>query len=270
LKTALYAKNRGVEGEAAATEGIPEEGSAERTRLTASTLHRRERQAFGGRIQWEAAFFGWLASIGLAAILVAMTVGAGVAVGLTELHASAGTQVKELSVGGGVILIVSLALAYLAGGYVASRMARFDGWRQGLGVWLLSLLMILALAIAAWIAGGDINPLESLSLPRIPVDEGPLTQGGAIASAIILLATLASAIAGGFLGERFHRAVDRAGVELPPVDVPEAEPETEPAQASSESDGEPEAADAEGEGEGSETEGGENETVPASGAGARD
>ena len=250
------------------TEGIPEEGSAERTRLTASALHRRERQAFGGRIQWEAAFFGWLASIGLAAILVAMTIGAGVAVGLTELHDTAGKQVENLSVGGGAILIVSLALAYVAGGYVAARMARFDGWRQGLGVWLLSLLMILALAVAAWIGGGDINPLQSLSLPRIPVDEGPLTQGGAIASVIILLVTFGSAIAGGFLGERFHRAVDKAGVELPEPEAEasqEEETKTETAPAPSESDGNAEATDAEADAEDSETE-----AVPASGAGARD
>src|SRR5262249_28539682 len=148
LKKALHAKNEGVEGETVVTEGIPEEGSAERTRLTASALHRRERQAFGGRIQWEAAFFGWLATIGLGAILVAMAVGAGVAVGLTDIHDSVGTQVRNLSVGGGAIVIVSLALAYAAGGYAAARMARFDGWRQGLGVWLLSLLMVLAIAAA--------------------------------------------------------------------------------------------------------------------------
>jgi hypothetical protein len=248
------------------TEGIPEEGSAERTRLTASALHRRERQAFGGRIQWEAAFFGWLASIGLAAILVAMTIGAGVAVGLTELHDTAGKQVENLSVGGGVILILSLALAYVAGGYVAARMARFDGWRQGLGVWLLSLLMILALAVAAWIGGGDINPLQSLSLPRIPVDEGPLTQGGAIASAIILLVTFGSAIAGGFLGERFHRAVDRAGVELPePEAEASQEEETKTELEPWESDGKAEATDDEADPEDPETE-----AVPASGAGAPD
>lgn len=199
-------------------EEIPEEGTAERTRLTASTLHRRERQAFGGAIQWEAAFFGWLAAIGLAAILVAMVVGAGVAVGLTEFDEAAGKQVDELSFGGGALLIAIIALAYAAGGYVAARMARFDGWRQGLGVWLLSLVMTLALGIAAWIAGGDINPLESLSLPRIPVDEGPLTQGGAIASGIIALVALASAIAGGVLGERFHRAVDEAGIDFRPAE----------------------------------------------------
>jgi hypothetical protein len=126
--------------------------------------------------------------------------------------------------------------------------------------------MILALAVAAWIGGGDINPLQSLSLPRIPVDEGPLTQGGAIASVIILLVTFGSAIAGGFLGERFHRAVDKAGVELPePEASQEEETKTEAAPAPLESDGNAEATDAEADAEDSETE-----AVPASGAGARD
>ena len=139
------------------------------------------------------------------------------AVGLTNLEDSARSQAEEISVAGGAILIAILALAYLAGGYVAARMARFDGWRQGLGVWLLSLILTAALGIAAWIAGGDVNPLESLSLPRIPVDEGPLTQGGAIATAIIVMVSLASAVVGGVLGERFHRNVDRAGMEEPEV-----------------------------------------------------
>jgi hypothetical protein len=225
-------------------EEIPEEGSRERIRLAASALHRRERQAFGGSIQWEAAFFGWLAAIGLAAILVAMVVGAGVAVGLTELDADAQTRVEELSLGGGALLVAILAIAYASGGYVAARMARFDGWRQGLGVWLLSLLLTVALAITAWIAGGDINPLESLELPRIPVEEGPLTRGGAIAMAIIALAALLAAIGGGVIGERFHRAVDRAGIEFGAPEPTEAEAElaeaeTEPAEAETEADSEP-------------------------------
>jgi hypothetical protein len=206
-------------------EDIPEEGTAERTRLAASALHRRERQAYGGSIQWEAAFFGWLAAIGLAAILVAMAVGGGAAVGLTDLDDPAGEQAENLSFGGGVLLVAMLALAYAAGGYVAGRMARFDGWRQGLGVWLVALVMTCALAITAWIAGGDFNPLESLDLPRIPVDEeGGLTSGGAIALAATAVVTLAAAIAGGVIGERFHRAVDEAGVDFgepaPPWDEP--------------------------------------------------
>ena len=196
----------------AGTTEIPQEGTPERTRLAASALHRRERQAFGGRIQWEAAFFGWLAAIGLAAILVAMLVGGGVAVGLTDIKDSAGEQADRLTLGGGVLLVAILAISYLAGGYVAGRMARFDGWRQGLGVWILALAMTLALGATAWIAGGDVNPLESLELPRIPVEEkGSLTSGGIIAMIAAAVVTLAAAIGGGVAGERFHRAVDDAG-----------------------------------------------------------
>ncbi|MDP9228820.1 MAG: hypothetical protein M3M99_07140 [Actinomycetota bacterium] len=194
---------------------LPEDRTSERSRLDGTAFHQRERQAYGGAIQWEAAFFGWLAAVGLAAILVAMAAGAGVAIGITDITETAGRQAKELSLGGGALLVGILALSYLAGGYVAGRMARFDGWRQGLGVWLLALLMTAALAATAWLANGDVNPLQALELPRIPVDEGSgLTRGGAIAVAATAVLTLAAAIAGGVAGESFHRAVDEAGFEL--------------------------------------------------------
>lgn len=191
---------------------IPEQGTPEQTRLAASAMHRREQQAYGGAIQWEAAFFGWLVATGLAAILVAMVVGAGVAVGLTEIDDPASAQAEQLTFGGGAVLVAILAISYLAGGYVAGRMARFDGWRQGLGVWIVALVMTAALGLTAWIAGDDVSPLESLDLPRIPIDEeGELTGGGAIALGVVAVAMLASSIAGGIGGERFHRAVDEAG-----------------------------------------------------------
>lgn len=196
-------------------EDIPSQGTPEQTRLAASAMHRREHQAYGGSIQWEAAFFGWLVATGLAAILVAMAVGAGVALGLTEIDDPARTQAERLTFAGGAVLIGILALAYAAGGYVAGRMARFDGWRQGLGVWIVAIAMTLALAATAWIAGGEVNPLESLDLPRIPVDEpAGLSGGGAVALGVAAMVTLAAAIAGGAGGERFHRAVDEAGEEL--------------------------------------------------------
>ena len=195
-------------------EDIPDEGTSERARLAASAMHRREEQAYGGAIQWEAAFFGWLVAIGLAAILIAMVVGAGVAVGLTEIEDPVGAQAEQLTLGGGIVLVAILAISYLAGGYVAGRMARFDGWRQGIGVFAVAVGMTIALALAAWIAGGEINPLESLALPRIPVEEGEaLSTGGAIALGVIAVAMLAASVLGGIAGERFHRAVDEAGAD---------------------------------------------------------
>ena len=48
------------------------------------------------------------------------------------------------------------------------------GGRQGVGVWILGLLMTLVLAGAGAIAGSEYNVLERLDLPRIPIDEGDL------------------------------------------------------------------------------------------------
>jgi len=96
---------------------------------------------------------------------------------------------------------------------VAGRLARFDGARQGLGVWLLEVVVTLAFAAFAAIAGSEWNVFERLDLPRIPVEEGDLTTGGIVTLAAIVLGTLIAAVAGGKLGERFHHRVDRIAFE---------------------------------------------------------
>lgn len=211
---------------------LPEEGSAERTRLMASALHRRERQAFGGAVQWEAAFFGLLATLGLLIVLAAMAASAGVAVGATEFREPAADQLEKLSFAGGVLLVLIVAVAFFSGGYVAARMARFDGLRQGLGVWALSVLMVAAVGVAVWIAAGQLNPIDSIDLPDLPVGEGPLGAGAGLALSLLAAIALISSIAGGLLGERFHRAVDEAGTEIVPPSrqEDEAQPDPEPAR----------------------------------------
>lgn len=188
-------------------------------------LRRRERQEFGGHIQWEAVLFGLLAAIGLAATLVAMVLGGLVATGVADFREDVTTLADRMATGGGAIAVAILGLSYMAGGYVAARMARFDGWRQGLGVWLLSLLILLAVLAAAWIAGGELDPAKSITTPSNPIDEGPLTSSG-IAAAVAILVPLVFSLIGGVLGERFHRAVDRAGFE--PATEAVAEPDREP------------------------------------------
>jgi hypothetical protein len=172
-----------------------------------------QRATFGG-IKWGAAFFGWLSANGLAVILVALLSAAGVALGLARGVNSAdeaAERAETLGIGGGIAVLVVLFLAYLAGGYVAGRMARFDGARQGLAVWLIGLVVVLVLAAAGAILGAEYNVLQQLNLPRIPVDEGAATTAGVITLVAILLVTLLGAVLGGKLGERFHRKVDRAG-----------------------------------------------------------
>ena len=116
-----------------------------------------------------------------------------------------------MGLAGAIGLLVVLFLAYLAGGYVAGRMARFDGARQGLAVWLIGLLVVVGLALAGTALGAQYNVLQQLNLPRIPIDEGTATTAGVITLAAILVATLVGAVLGGTLGTRYHRKVDRAG-----------------------------------------------------------
>jgi hypothetical protein len=176
----------------------------------------RQREEYGG-INWGSAFFGWLTAIGIAALLTAILSAAGAAVGLTQTSPSqAGSQAQDsagtVGIVGGIILLAILAIAYYAGGYVAGRMSRFDGPRQGLGVWLIGLIVTVVLAVAGVLLGAKYNVLSQLNLPRIPVDEGSLTTGGLIALVAIALVTVLAAVAGGKQGTHYHRKIDRTGV----------------------------------------------------------
>ena len=181
------------------------------TRAALDTARARQRDEFGG-INWGAAFFGWLVAIGVAAILVAILTAAGAAVGLYDSSgSSAPNSPDEISLGGGIALIAVLMVAYFAGGYVAGRMSRFDGGRQGLGTWAVGLIVAVLFAAAALIFGDDYNVLEQLNLPSLPVGDSDLATGGIVAIVAIVIGSIIAAMAGGKMGERYHRKVDRAG-----------------------------------------------------------
>jgi hypothetical protein len=181
------------------------------TVASARDVRARQRDEFGG-INWGAAFFGWLVAIGLGALLTAVLAAAGTAIGLTSVGRSdAESNAETIGLGGGILLVVVAVIAYYAGGYVAGRMSRFDGARQGFGVWLFGLITTVAIAAAGWILGDEYNVLDRLNLPRIPADAGDVTTGGLIALGAILLGTLLAAILGGKVGQRYHNRIDRHG-----------------------------------------------------------
>ena len=172
------------------------------------TMRARQRDRFGG-IQWGSDFFGWLCAMGLASILTALLVAAGVALGLSTSDASNANTAQQIGLGGGIALLVVLAIAWFCGGYVAGRMARFDGARQGIGVWLWTIIAAVIVAAIAAIGGSKYDIFQSLNLPRIAVGGNTLTTGGAIAGAAAIIVTLLFAVIGGKVGERYHRRVDR-------------------------------------------------------------
>ena len=187
-------------------------GNGAATASALETARARQRDKFGG-MNWGASFFGWLVAVGVATLLTALLVAAGAAVGLTvtEAENEVTTNTEEVSFGGAIALIIVLMIAYYAGGYVAGRMSRFDGGRQGIGTWLIGLIVTVGLALAAVILGDEYNVLEQLNLPSLPVGDQTLATGGIVALAAIVLGTLLAAMFGGKVGERYHKRVDRAG-----------------------------------------------------------
>lgn len=169
------------------------------------------RDKFGG-LNLGAAFFGWIVAIGMAILLagivgaVLAAVGSSIDVTQSDAERSAGT----IGLSTAIVLLIILAIAYYAGGYVAGRMSRFDGARQGVGVWVIGLAVtIIAIGLGA-IFGSKYNVLERVDLPRIPISNDQLSWGGVIAGIAVVLATLLFAVLGGILGHRYHNRVDRA------------------------------------------------------------
>jgi hypothetical protein len=173
--------------------------------------HARQRDEFGG-LDWVAAFFGWLVAVGVATLLTAILSAAGAAIGLTKTSTAQATDsASTIGIVGGILFLLVLLVAYYAGGYVAGRMSRFDGPRQGAGVWVIGLLVTILLGVAGVLLGAKYNVLSQLNLPRIPVDEGSLTTGGVIALVAVVLGTLLAAVLGGKAGTRYHRKIDKVG-----------------------------------------------------------
>ncbi|MCK8610268.1 hypothetical protein [Agromyces sp. C10] len=175
----------------------------------------RERERFGG-IKFGSAFFGWLTAVGVGVLLTALLTAAGAALGLGTLGAAADEAAQEnvetIGIVGLIALAIILFVAYFAGGYVAGRMARFNGMKQGIAVWLWAIIIAVIAAVIAAIAGSQFDIFANLNtFPRIPVTEGQLTVTGIIALVIVILASLGGAILGGKTGTRYHRKVDAAG-----------------------------------------------------------
>ncbi|MCX7522456.1 hypothetical protein OSC27_09215 [Microbacterium sp. STN6] len=178
----------------------------------------REEARFGG-VKVGSAFFGWLAAMGIAVLLAALVAATGVAVALgtnngnsDKAGQAASDNAASVGIGGCIALIVIALIAYYCGGYVAGRMARFNGIRQGFTVWLWAVAVAIIVAIIGAIGGAQYNILGSVNaFPRIPIDEGTLTTLGVITAVLVAIASLVGAIVGGLAGMRYHRRVDRAG-----------------------------------------------------------
>lgn len=175
-----------------------------------------EEDRFGG-IKFGSAFFGWMTATGISVLLLALVAALATAIGAANnvdpstVMNQAAQNLQAVSITGGIILAVILFISYYCGGYVAGRMARFDGARQGFGVWLWAVIATAIAALRAVLTGAGVADIF-LAFPGIAMNAETFTAGGITALIIALLIALAGAVLGGEAGMRFHRRVDQAVV----------------------------------------------------------
>lgn len=174
----------------------------------------RQKEEFGG-MKFGSAFFGWLAATGMAVLLTALVAGVLTALGLSQNvnpNPAASGTLQTAGLVGIIVLLAIILVAYYCGGYVAGRMARFNGVKQGIAVWLWAIIIALVLGIIGAIAGSQFNALSRLDgLPNLALENGRIGTAGILSAVGVLVASLIGAVLGGLAGMRFHRKVDRFG-----------------------------------------------------------
>jgi len=172
----------------------------------------RQRKRYAG-VNWGAGFFGWLVTIAMAVLMSALVVAGATALGLLDdvRAAGAASEPGTIGIAAAAAALGVLVVAYYTGGYVAGRMSRFDGGKQGTGVWVTGLLLAGAAAGLGFLFGLQYDAIDQLNLEAVSV---PIWAGGVqglVAAAAALFISLLAAVAGGKVGCRYHRKVDDAG-----------------------------------------------------------
>lgn len=194
-------------------EAIDEQRGEHVAPLTAREENKLRREEFGG-LKGGAVFFGWLDAVALTILLVGIVSAVATAVGssLDVTQSEAELRAGSIGAGSAVALLATLVVGYFAGGYVAGRLARFNGIRQGVGVWLFGLIITIIVAVVGTVFGDKYNVFDRVSLPSLPVRTDEVTMEGVVTGLAILLATLFAAVLGGMLGQRFHTKIDRTAL----------------------------------------------------------
>jgi len=165
---------------------------------------------FGG-VNLGAALSGWLVAMGVAVLLTGIIGAVAAAIGDANnvTQSDAEREAGTVGIASAIVLLAVLLIGYYAGGYVAGRMSRFDGARQGLAVWAIGLVVTVVTVALGWIFGAAYNVLDRVDLPRIPIPHDQLTAGGVVTGVAAVAGTLVVAMAGGTVGRHYHSRVDR-------------------------------------------------------------
>ena len=173
----------------------------------------RLRDTYGG-VDWLASFLGFVFAAVLGAIFSVVT---GLLLAPLGFSLNLGGEIGAAVITGLVLVAVLVFLTYFCGGYVAGRLARFDGGRNG----MMLLLWTLVTALLAALVGGIFSNFLTAGIPEsvqnfiqngVLSTIGNLSQLGLVGIVIFIVALLVALLGGflgGRLGSRYHTEIDR-------------------------------------------------------------
>ena len=174
----------------------------------------RLRDMYGG-VDWLASFLGFVFVL-VAGALLSLVAGL-VLVPLGISPDLAGAELGAAAITGLVLVAILVFLTYFFGGYVAGRLARFDGGRNGAMLLLWTGVTVLILALVNAVLSGFLPARVSEDIGNLVQNNVLSTIGGlsqlGVAGVLIFAGALLVALLGGFLGgrlgSRYHTEIDR-------------------------------------------------------------
>lgn len=165
-----------------------------------------------GKSDFLASVMGMFTGLGVLAFLSALIAAGAGGIDYQLNVIDAEGVLDEATVVGLIVAGIVVFVSFLAGGFAAGRMARYNGGLNGLGagLWMILLVAVFA-ALGAWV-GTEYNAFAGADLPNwfAQLDADELTTMAIVASAVLVIATLAGGYVGGRIGEIYHTRVDAA------------------------------------------------------------
>lgn len=180
----------------------------------AETGMRSIRDRFGG-IDTPAAIGGLLAALGSLVFLAALIAAGGGRLDYQLNAIDLDGNFTDVELIGTIVAALVVFAAFLTGGWVAGRMARYDGAMTGIGSAIWALLLVALFALLGAFAGAEFNAFQRAGLPdwfsQFASDETTITA--IVAGAVMIVLMFGGAAIGGRIGELYHRKVDAALVD---------------------------------------------------------